>query len=316
MKKLTLLISLILMSSVCVQAQVLNRISRKIQNKVEEKIADRIADTIANRVSDAIADDVNKAADKAAEGIEQGINVAEQGLEEANAALEEAGVEYSDDSLTATTPVIEKKRKPCTGKTQTPFFVNKSGKVLLYANKNNKGKIESYTEYTVTNVEYTDDQNYSATYNVNTLNDDKEAVTETMPVAVKVVDGEVFFDPSSMSGALTEGMSISGVGPIIPQCMEVGEDLDDYYIEVEVNGATMTTSLGSNMKVALKENLTVNGESIECYKVNSDIKSKVMGFTVSGKTSTWYARGIGYVKIENYSKKGDLLTSIEIVEIK
>lgn len=192
-----------------------------------------------------------------------------------------------------------------------PFFPCKKGIVLTYADKNPKGKVQSYLIYTVENVEISGNA-MSVTYKTESLDEKKQAVMKPFMATVKIEDGYVHFDASSGVGQLTEGMEIKGRGVILPSDMKVGDVLDDYNIRIPNLG--MESSCTNN-NVTAAESITVEAGTFDCYKVETTIHSKVLFINTDGTTSVWYARNIGSVKTETYDKKGKLISVRELVAI-
>lgn len=194
-----------------------------------------------------------------------------------------------------------------------PFFPTKKGMVLEYADKNSKGKIQSYSIITIQEVDYVDEANMTVTYKLETLDEKKNPVLMIDALKVKIEEGYVHFDPTSNMGQIMEGMEIKGRGIILPSDIKTGDKLDDYNISV----AAMAMEVNcTNINVTANENIDVDGTSYDCFKVETAVNSKVVFLKTQGTTSVWYARGIGDVKTETYDKKGKLLSSKELISVK
>lgn len=198
---------------------------------------------------------------------------------------------------------------------QQPYYPTREGVSLTYAEKNGKGKIEGYSQMTVTKVVMTDEQNFSITTATQAMDDKKkELFKEPMVATVHVRDGSVEFDPSSMAGKMMDGMKISGESFTLPANASVGTVLDDYSVTVSM-GAIKTTTNFSNVKVTGKETLNIAGRSLECLIVECTALSKVMGMKQEATEKMWYTPGIGQVKIEMYNKKGKLQSAQELIAV-
>lgn len=194
-----------------------------------------------------------------------------------------------------------------------PFFPTKKGMVLEYAEKNNKGKIQSYSIITIVNVDYVDELNMSVTYQLEELDDKKNPVMKIDALKVKIEEGYVHFDPTSSMGQVMEGMEIKGRGIIIPSDIKVGDKLDDY--NVTIAAMAMETNC-TDIKVSAKDEILVSGNAYECYKIETTVNSKVAFIKTQGTNAVWYARGIGDVKTETYDKKGKLVSKKELLSVK
>ena len=201
---------------------------------------------------------------------------------------------------------------PTTGRAQNPFFPNKEGVILTYANMDKNGKPTDYVRYTITKVASTDAQNFEVTYDTEAL-DKKQEVLFKMPVEIHVKNGTVHFDPSSSMGKMMEGVTVTGEGTVVPANLEEGMMLDDSSVTVKMGSLTVVFSKITETKVVAKEELTTPAGTFECYKVQSKVNGKAMGFRSENTVYTWYARNIGTVRTETYDKKNKLVSSGELI---
>ncbi len=198
---------------------------------------------------------------------------------------------------------------------QQPYYPTKEGVSLTYADKSGKGKIEAYSQMTITKVEMTDELNFSITTATRAMDDKKnDLFKEPIVTTVHVRNGAVEFDPSSMTGKIMAGMKITGDSFTLPANASVGTVLGDYSVTVSM-GAIKTTTGFTDVKVTGKETLDIAGQSLECLIVECTALSKVMGMKQEATEKVWYARGIGQVKMEMYNKKGKLQSGQELIEV-
>ena len=126
------------------------------------------------------------------------------------------------------------------------------------------------------------------------------------------MDMRSMMDPRSMQGLSDMEMEISGDELQIPSRMEVGDVLPDGNIIMKssVNGmALMTLSMAiKNRKVEARETVTTPAGTFDCLKLSqeSEMKSFVKK---TFKSASWYAKGVGMVKTENYDSKGQVESS-------
>ena len=187
---------------------------------------------------------------------------------------------------------------------QEPFFLHKEGVKLTYADKDKKGKINSYTETTATKVTG-DADNCTVTYSMMVMDNKKNPVLkQPMTQTFEVKNGTVTYDPKSLVGQIMEGMQVTVTGtPFqLPSNVKVGDTFGDY---TEVTG----------VKAVAEETLDVNGTSIDCVVIENTTVSKVIGIKQTTIQKIWYGHGIGPVKTNMYNKKGKLMTSQELVSI-
>ena len=87
---------------------------------------------------------------------------------------------------------------------QEPFFLHKEGVKLTYADKDKKGKINSYTETTATKVTG-DADNCTVTYSMMVMDNKKNPVLkQPMTQTFEVKNGTVTYDPKSLVGQIMD----------------------------------------------------------------------------------------------------------------
>ena len=199
---------------------------------------------------------------------------------------------------------------------QEPFFLHKEGVKLPYADKDKKGKINSYTETTATKVTG-DADNCTVTYSMMVMDNKKNPVLkQPMTQTFEVKNGTVTYDPKSLVGQIMEGMQVTVTGtPFqLPSNVKVGDTFGDYTITLNLAGIKTNTEV-TGVKAVAEETLDVNGTSIDCVVIENTTVSKVIGIKQTAIQKIWYGHGIGPVKTNMYNKKGKLMTSQELVSI-
>ena len=199
---------------------------------------------------------------------------------------------------------------------QEPFFLHKEGAKLTYADKDKKGKINSYTETTATKVTG-DADNCTVTYSMMVMDNKKNPVLkQPMTQTFEVKNGTVTYDPKSLVGQIMEGMQVTVTGtPFqLPSNVKVGDTFGDYTITLNLAGIKTNTEV-TGVKAVAEETLDVNGTSIDCVVIENTTVSKVIGIKQTAIQKIWYGHGIGPVKTNMYNKKGKLMTSQELVSI-
>lgn len=198
------------------------------------------------------------------------------------------------------------------GFAQGIYFSGEEGMRLEYADKNAKGKATGYTVYEIQKIERQNATNFYVTYMVSIFDDKHKALMEGMEVIVKVIDGTVYFDGSSLMGKLANNLNIKGNGIIIPSNIRVGQKLDDFSVTIE---AIATTSACTDVTVVAEEKLTTEAGTFDTYRIDMKYAGKALFIKTEGTISQWYAKGIGEVKTINYDKKGKIATIKELVNL-
>jgi len=61
----------------------------------------------------------------------------------------------------------------------------------------------------------------------------------------------------------------------------------------------------TNRKVEAIEDITTPAGTFTCYKISSDVETKMM-MKISIKSVEWYAKNVGTVRTESYNNNGKL----------
>jgi len=204
---------------------------------------------------------------------------------------------------------------------QTMFFPVKEGTVTVYAQKDEKGKIISYSRQTIKNVEGSG-KNMTINYLFENLDKDKKILTETpckmiIKNNVMILDMKQFF-----AGQLKDQqieVEITGIPMELPTNMQPGQVLKDAEISMSMNMGF--TKLKTDVKMTegkclAIENVTVAAGTFKCHKITQTITTTVMNRNIQAQVVSWYAPNIGVVKTETYDDKGKLQSLTELVEIK
>jgi hypothetical protein len=109
-------------------------------------------------------------------------------------------------------------------------------------------------------------------------------------------------------------MTVEGGNLEMPSGMKAGDVLKDGDMKMSFSSSGMTVMNMAvsitNRKVEAVENITTPAGTFECYKISYDIATKMMGIGVKMKGIEWYAKGVGMVKSESYSKDAKLQGSM------
>lgn len=105
----------------------------------------------------------------------------------------------------------------------------------------------------------------------------------------------------------------SGNNPVFPNVMSVGQTLPEANINISVKGEI---NLETNVriydrKVVAMEKITVPAGTFDCAVITYTEDTKIL-FDKLKSYKTWYAKGVGIVKNEEYDKKGKLESRSEL----
>ncbi len=207
---------------------------------------------------------------------------------------------------------------------QNTFFPTKAGTVLVYAQKNGKGKVESYSRQTIKDVEGSG-SNMAISYVMESLDKNQKPQSNPpveVPCKVIIKDDVVILDMNQMFAGQQKDqqvkMEITGVPMELPGNMQPGQALKDADM-------TMTLDMGiMKMKTVIKmtdgkclaiEDVTVPAGTFKCHKITQTVTTTIMKRDVTAKSISWYAPGVGTVKNESYDDKDKLQSSMELYSV-
>lgn len=202
------------------------------------------------------------------------------------------------------------------------FFPSKEGTRMETTNYDKNGKEQSKSVTTIVSIK----QSGAATIiNIKAESTDSKKTTTTSEYSAKC-EGDNF--SMSMKGMIPADMQKSGADGsitidatdmVFPNSIAVGQKLADGSATITMNMGAMTMSTVIkiiNRTVTGKESITTPAGTFDCYKIEYEVETEMMGMKVKSKGKQWIAKGVGVVKSENFSDKGDsmgysLLTSMK-----
>ncbi len=187
-----------------------------------------------------------------------------------------------------------------------PFTCTTEGAKLIYSTLDPQGNETGSTDMEITKVVSSGDS-FTITQ-LCQLYIAGNAFTKPVETVTTVKDGDVSVDFGGLS------LAAEGAGFILPRQLEVGMELPTGEVTVEMLGLKTKQDISSH-KVVAKEELTVPAGTYDCFVVERKFSTKVMGIKATGSMKTWYARGIGAVRTDNYDKKGKLTSSQVLKEV-
>ncbi|MCR5645044.1 MAG: DUF3108 domain-containing protein [Bacteroidales bacterium] len=191
---------------------------------------------------------------------------------------------------------------------QAPYCCTTKGAELTYTDYDGKGREAGTTVMVYKDVNVISDLDYdvlvettvNAGGNVTSLESNMEVRNGN--AVISMGQGTVDFtatDPELMQ---------------IPNKLAVGYKLPLGDIYVDLGGFRVKSTITENEVVA-REELTTPAGTFKCYVVQQTSEGRVMGIKSETTLKVWYARGIGQVKTETYSK-GELFSSSVLTSIK
>lgn len=114
---------------------------------------------------------------------------------------------------------------------------------------------------------------------------------------------------AQMAGIENMEVTVESTDLIFPTQLTVGLELPDADMNLKagMNGMTIMNLVVkvTNRKVTGEETITVPAGSFNCFIVEEDTETKMMGMNVKTHSKVWYSKGAGMIRTESY-KDGKL----------
>ena len=202
----------------------------------------------------------------------------------------------------------------------------KKGNVLEYTSYDKKGKALSKASHETLSIKEEVDKLTAVIKVISKDIKGKDSFSSeyeaTCMDGVFSIDMARFFDTSKLQQYDAEEFSVEMNGDVLefPKGMSAGDTLNDGAITVKVNKddftlVTMVMNI-TNRKVHANETITTKAGTFDCQKVTYDFDSKFGFIKVRGSGVEWYEKDKVLVKSELYSKKGKLMASSDLTEMK
>lgn len=201
------------------------------------------------------------------------------------------------------------------------YYPMEEGVTFQYTNYNKKGKEEGFADYAVSKVEENKGET-QATLSVK-YSDKKGKAPFESSYGMACTGNGVKIDFESLFPAEMreqyEGMGVainlSGTDIELPNDLEVGQALADANIDISVDMGMMKMKIAvviQNRLVEKSETITTPAGTFDCLVISEETGTKVMMKNMQMTSKVWLAEGVGMVRQESYSKKGDLVSRTEL----
>ena len=184
---------------------------------------------------------------------------------------------------------------------QAPYCCTTKGAELTYTDYDAKGRETGTTVTVYKDVNVISDLDYDVVMET-TVN--AGGVVQTVETTMEVRNGNAMI-------SMGQGdIDVTATDPElmrIPNKLAVGYQLPLGEMIVNVAGFRVKSTVTEN-EVIDREEITTPAGTFKCYVVKQTYEGRVMGIKSSTTSKIWYARGIGMVKTETYSK-GDLVST-------
>lgn len=201
------------------------------------------------------------------------------------------------------------------------YFITKEGTKIETTSYSKNGKKTGKSVTTLISVRQT---GAIAEYTLRSESTDSKGTVSSMDFTASC-DGKTvsvnmkgFFPPEMNASAEGGEVTLEGNDITFPGTMTVGEKLNDGTVTMEMSMGTMTMKTVMNIinrTVTGQETLTTPAGTFDCYKIEYQVETSMMGMKTSALVRQWIAKGVGTVRSENLSAKGDLMGYSEVTAI-
>ncbi len=203
------------------------------------------------------------------------------------------------------------------------YYSLTEGHSVEYAHYDKKNKLTAHNKQTVKKIVNTP-KGIKATIN-SEYRDEKGKVFSSGDVYVKIENDVYYFDirnvldPRTLEVFGENEVEITGKELELPKNISVGQHLPDAEVSIKIKMSDVPLPPMRirvyDREVIGQEKITTSAGTFQCYKIESQMEIKNI-ITTTVKTKEWVAEGVGVVKSETFNKKGKLLGSMLLNEMK
>ena len=191
---------------------------------------------------------------------------------------------------------------------QAPYCCTTKGTEMTYTDYDDKGRETGTTVVVYKDVNVISDLDYDVLVET-TVNAGGTVSTFESNMEVRNGNAVVSMAQGQVDFTATDPELLQ-----IPNKLAIGYKLPLGDIYVDLGGFRVKSTVTEN-EVIGREEITTPAGTFKCYVVQQTNEGRVMGIKSETTLKVWYARGIGQVKTENYSK-GELFSSSVLTSIK
>ena len=191
---------------------------------------------------------------------------------------------------------------------QAPYCCVTKGAELTYTDYDAKGKETGTTTTVYKDVKMISDMDYDIVMET-TVN--AGGTVTTVETGMEVRNG------SAMISMGQGNIDLTATDPEllrIPNKLAVGYKLPLGEMIVDLGGFRVKNTITEN-EIVNREEITTPAGTFKCYVLKQTSEGRVMGIKSETTLKVWYARGIGQVKMETYSK-GELFRTSVLTSLK
>lgn len=201
------------------------------------------------------------------------------------------------------------------------FLPTKEGSEIELTSYDAKNKVTGTTKQKIIGKETTTN-GYKIKFESESFDKKGKSLSKGQYTA-KCENGTFYIDMSSMmsgdKGYKEGDVDIKSDDLDMPATLVVGQTLKDGKLTMTMKNTAMQmmnmTMEIKNRKVEAIETITTPAGTFECYKISSEVSTKMM-FAMQSKSIQWFAKDVGAVKTESYDKNGKLAGTTLLTALK
>lgn len=212
----------------------------------------------------------------------------------------------------------------CGLQAQKVFFPSKTGTKLTYNMLDKKGKLTSKLIYTIKDISGSGSK-MTVVYDTESY-DAKDKLAFKDEIKVTLDGDKIYMDMSNFlnkaafqqNGEIPASVEVTGNNMEIPVVPVPGTAMPDANVTMSLKMGFInmkTAVVLTNRKVEAIEDIAVPAGTFNSFKFSSDVNTTVLGIKANYTTKEWYAYGVGIIKSETYDKKGEIQSSMQLVEL-
>lgn len=191
---------------------------------------------------------------------------------------------------------------------QAPYCCTTKGTELTFTDYDGKGRETGTTVSVYKDVRIISDLDYDVVVET-TVNTGGTQTTVESTMEVRNGNAMVSMGQGTVDFTATDPELLR-----IPNKLAVGYQLPLGDIYVDLGGFRVKSTVTEN-EIIDREEITTPAGTFKCYVLKQTSEGRVMGIKSATTIKVWFARGIGQVKMETYSK-GELFSTSVLTSIK
>jgi len=127
-------------------------------------------------------------------------------------------------------------------------------------------------------------------------------------------DMKSFVPQESLESIEGQNFEVDQSNISIPKNLKTGDQLDDGFVSITMNGFKIITVNITDRTVEKMESVTTKAGTFNCALITYKSSAKIAFMTLKTTSKQWFSDKVGIVKSESYDKKGKLMSSQKLIQ--